>query len=848
MVQQRIYNYFERNPQLHVLFIFDRMNIIQTELEEATEWADDYIYKVFDGAWFNIKYAIENTWKDKRVVLLFDTGTYPVTEEQQLKFPLMDILKANMEYKEEDYASFMQQYGLPDRYRTFIKRNIGEIMSSKISTLLTGYLTADTFSEDVVCRAFLSNYLGEKRLLDWEMIVVKMIILGNADAKKRLDFFFRMEKNMDVKRLVDEKLTCWFGCSYNMNSEEKMRPIAESLKYNSITQLLEVQPADSYKNYKLTNAVVLDQININKVYEIGCHDRNLSEKFTNALSTLAVDIREEEIIKVYGINAQYFHLTEALCWPILEEYLRTRLIADPEKVNERMRELTLKLPINCATQTVIRFVKQTALYYTHVKNMGTLKLNTPEDYVQRYTSEFYLIDLFYRRALEEYHELITHEVPIEATVNEAKRKLDQDYAKITNVMNLEWLTCVKEKGNGFANLSLPRQQDFYKNEADATVKQVVIVSDALRYEVAAELMQQLAKEKHVATLSAYRTMLPTETKYCKPSLLPYHCLKLQGADMTVDGQVLTTTEQRTDHLTKYRDDAICVKYEDVMNGESQSIRELFKRPLVYIFHDTIDEASHSQSPFEVIAACRKAIEQLSVLVRRLHATWNVTNVLITADHGFLYNDMRFEEKDKHSVTDSDIEKKTRYYLTTNSSEVEGVVKFPMEAVAGIIAPDVYVAVPLGTNRLAASGGYNFAHGGASLQEMIIPLIRSQQRRTNKTGKVGVALMSHNLTMVSSRLKFQLIQSEAVSMTVMERKIVCQIFLGDEALTSEWELVLNSTDAVNLNNRVYEVTMNLIKSVTNSVLELRVYDADDTGRLNPLIRETVKNNTMIEQDF
>ena len=60
MVQERIYNYFERNPQLHVLFIFDKLNINFTELEFA-EWPDNYIYKVFDGAWFNIKYAIENT-------------------------------------------------------------------------------------------------------------------------------------------------------------------------------------------------------------------------------------------------------------------------------------------------------------------------------------------------------------------------------------------------------------------------------------------------------------------------------------------------------------------------------------------------------------------------------------------------------------------------------------------------------------------------------------------------------------------------------------------------------------------------------------------------------------------
>ena len=130
--------------------------------------------------------------------------------------------------------------------------------------------------------------------------------------------------------------------------------------------------------------------------------------------------------------------------------------------------------------------------------------------------------------------------------------------------------------------------------------------------------------------------------------------------------------------------------------------------------------------------------------------------------------------------------------------------------------------------------------------MIIPVIRSQQKRTNKTEKVGVTLMNPNLNMVSSRLKFQLIQSEAVSMTVMERKIVCCIYNGDDPVTQEKELTLNSADATNLNNRVYEVTLNLNKSISASMLQLRIYDTDD--RLNPLIRETVKNNTMIEQDF
>lgn len=846
MVQDRIYSYFERNPQLHVLFIFDRMEIIQTELNEVKEWADGYVYKVFDGAWFNTKYAIEKTWKDKHVVLLFPEETYPHTEEQMLHFPLLDMLKANMEYKEDDYASFMQQYNLPERFRGFIKKNIAEILSSKIRNILKGHIDSTTFSEDLVCRAFISNYLGDKKLLDWETIIIKMIILdATGEEKKRMDFWLKLAKNIDANKSVVEKLTKTFGVSYNSNAIQKMKDVAESMKYNSITQLLDVVPGDSYKKYKISNAVVLDQIN--KIYEWGTHDRQLSNKFIQAMKILAADIKEEEIIRIYGIDANYFYLTEALCLPILKEIVERKLVADPENVNRKMRELTLKLPVDSGIQTIIRFVDLSALFYLQVRGLGTLKLNSPKEYVHKYTTEFYLVDMFYRQTLEAYHKLITQDNPIEDVLNAAKRQLDLEYAKITNLLNLEWLTCVEEKGALFTETGLRHQEGFYSNESDPSVKQVVIISDALRYEVAMELMQKLAKEKHIASISAYQAMLPTETKFCKPALLPHHSLELVGTDMAVDGMVLTTTDQRTSHLNKYRDESICIRFEEVMNGDLASMRELFKRPLVYIFHDTIDEASHSQNPFNVIGACRTAIDQLSVLIKRLHSTWNVTNVVLTADHGFLYNDMRFEDKDKHSITDSYIEKKTRYYITESTEAIEGIIKFPLEKVSAIKSQTpLYVGVPIGTNRLAATGGYNFAHGGASLQEMIIPVIKSQRKKIDKTEKVGVALMSHNLNMVSSRLKFQLIQSEAVTMTVVERKVVCCIYNGDDPVTQEKELTLNSTDALNLNNRVYEVILNLNKSVNTSVLQLRIYDVAD--RLNPLIREVVKNNTMIEQDF
>lgn len=846
MVQDRIYSYFERNDNLHVLFIFDKMEMIRTELSTA-EWKEGYRYVVFDGAWFNAKYNIEHTWKDENVVLLFSDIPYPHSEQQQLHFPLMDMLRANMEYKEDDYASFMQQYGLPDKYASFVKKHVAELTSSKIMNIIGNYYHPDTFSQDMVFRGLITGYLSDKKLLEWSDIIVRLIILGSEnEQKKRMDFFNRLEKNADAKKALYNKLTALFGFSYNPNSETKVERIAECLKYNCITQLLDTNPADDYKAYKTTNAVVLDQLN--KVYELGMQGRQYSEKFNAAMKEVASGIREENIIEWYGTEAQYFYMTEALGWPILKNATEKELASEPDKVIELMRKLYLKMPREASIRTAIRFLEHTALYYQTEKGIDSLKLDSPDEYVNRYTSEFYRLDLFYRHALESYHAISDESTPIDEVLGKAKQQLDKDYAKTINLLNLEWLTCVNESPMKFGSISIPKQSDFYHDQVGKDIHMVVIISDALRYEVATELLEKLSPEMNIATLTPMLAMLPTETKYCKPSMLPHHKLSLQGDEMLVDGQSMTTLKQRTEQLLRYEHDSVCVSYEEVMNDIKPNGREYFKKHhIVYIFHDTIDQAGHSQSPFEVIDSCQKAITQLQKLINLLHGSWNIYDIALTSDHGFIYNDILFEDKDKHSIEDATIEKKTRYYLTAEATARDGICKYPLNEVSAIETPSpVYVAVPMGTNRLAAPGGYSFAHGGATLQEMIVPVIYSKRKKVKKTEKVGVALLNHNLNMVSSRLKFQLIQSEAVSMTLIELKVFCCVFDGDKPVTEEKQITLNSTDKDNINNRVFDVTLDLKVSNAPSVLQLRVYEKDK--RMNPIIKETVKNNTFIEQDF
>ncbi len=853
-IQDKIYKYFETNSRLRVLFIFEGISMISDTLNDCV-WPDDYLYKVFDGDWFNTKYRLENEWKDRKVVLVFRDIAMPQTESQQLDFPLMDVLKANMEYRGDDYAAFMQQYRLPDKHRAFIKRHIEELQSVKVLSILEAYLTPEIFSEDIALRAIICSYLGEKKLLDWETIIIRMILLGRkSEEAKRIAFFQRVEKNRGVKGAIDETLKRIFGVSYNPNSIQKIEDVAQSLKYNSITQLLAPGSADTYKSLKINSALQLQQIN--RIFDLGSNSRQWARGFEEALDELASNIRESELIDVYGIDAQYYAMTEALAWPILNHILEVSLLEDPAETRQRAAALMLKFNENDLVLSALSFIDKVASFYEKKLRLGSIKLSTPQDYVDRYTTDFYIFDQLYRKALEIHHKLSSEVIPIIPALEKRKHQLDLDYARLVNDINLEWMDCVTECGQEFGTISIPRQEDFYQREYAGTGgknKLVVIISDALRYEVAQELLDSLGKERHVAKLSADFAILPTETKYCKPSLMPHNTLTLVKTDKSVetavDGQVLSTIEMRSNHLAAYRQNAICITYSEYVKNNMAANRDVFKHPLVYLYHDTIDDTGHGQNPVEVIEACRRTVEQLSSLVKSLHATMNVVNVIVTSDHGFLYNDIEIEDKDKIQIPDADIEKKTRYYLTTDSQRIEGIVKFPLEKVSTIQSDDepVYVGVSKGTNRIAAAGGYNFVHGGASLQELIVPVIHSSQRRSDKTDFVGVSLLSHNLNVVSSRLKFNVLQEDMVDMTMQARSIVCSLYQADKAVSNEVTVTLDSNEP-DPSNRINVVTLTLNQSVAPGLLQLRIFDTKDEKRLNPLLKEAVKNNTIIEQDF
>jgi len=842
-LQDKIYQYFERNDGLHVLFIFDPSGMKGEELA-GVQWPDGYRYLAPKGSWFNIKYLIDRDWADDRVVLYF-----PQLSPAQLKqeFPLMDLLKANMEYHDQDYAAFMQRHKLKSDFSSYISNHVSELQSDKILALLEPHYQDGSFNIDLANRAFISAYLDKtpRSIADWQTIIIRLIILADeVEANKRAAFYKKLDQNIDAKKALEARLEKTFGCKLQNNTAERVNLIVQKMKYNAIVQSLPINPIDNYKHLRIEDAFALQEIN--HIMEKGTSDPKRADVFRSVVRNLAADIRENVLVNTYGLDADYWTVTRGMAWAILQSIAENVLESDPQDALDRLGKLLMKCTEQQAIVEVVDFARFTAQYYELAKSIKTIKFNTPDEYVDRYCSEFYLLDSNYRNAVNKFY-AIDNTVPPFAALERAKDALDQHYHKLTNRINLEWIDCLMTAG-GFAQVSLNRQQDFYDTYVKPmAVKVVVVVSDALRYEVAAQLTERLASLRHPAKLEAALAMLPTETCYCKTALLPHSSLYLaEAGKMLVDGEFLPDTLSRQKHLQKYRPNSLCKTFAEIAQNSRNENREICKSDVVYIFHDTIDEGSHGNKTSKAITdSCERAVDELAQLVKSLHGSWNATHVVITSDHGFLFNDIKFEDKDKQPIKDELIERKSRFYLTHSAAEESNIFKFPLNQVSAMDNDYLLVAVPVGTNRLYQQGGdYTFTHGGASLQEMIVPVIVSHRVDEEKRGSVGAMVLESNLRMTSSRVKFTILQTEAVSGTSKERNIVCAIYDGDEVVSPMLPMALNRGD-VSPEARKFPVELTLNKSTSSSVLQLRIFDIDDM--LNPLVRTNITNNTLIERD-
>jgi len=414
---------------------------------------------------------------------------------------------------------------------------------------------------------------------------------------------------------------------------------------------------------------------------------------------------------------------------------------------------------------------------------------------------------------------------------EILKKLDDDieqcYANwyIDNLAKA-WGDRVEAEGS-LANWRIegvPNQQQFFtKNVAPVLRKSpkqriVVIISDAFRYEAAFELKDRINEKRYSeATLTSQLGVVPSYTTLGMASLLPHKTLEYREGvsdDVFVDGQSTKGTAARNKVLSAHQ--GIAVTAEQVKGWSRDEGRDALKdQQLVYVYHNVVDARGDSASTeSETFMAVEHAIDELTELTRKIMMHFNTSTVLITADHGFLFQQSKLESADRSALTEkplNTIKSKKRYVIGNELPETTEAWAGSTKDTAGTVS-DTGFWVPKGANRFHFVGGARFVHGGVMPQEIVVPVVTVKQLRGAKAEKrtkrkVGVISAKSSLKMVNNIQRFDLMQTEAVSDQVLPVTVSVAIYDGDAKVSSEEGVTFDcATDSVA--ERVKQIRLSL----------------------------------------
>jgi uncharacterized protein (TIGR02687 family) len=420
------------------------------------------------------------------------------------------------------------------------------------------------------------------------------------------------------------------------------------------------------------------------------------------------------------------------------------------------------------------------------KKYGTIELG-----IKDYQTTLYKVDQLYRKFIWSYRE------------TNQNRVLNDLYRKIEKVYSNDWLLTINnqwqetiDKTNDWPFNIKNSQQSFFKTHIQPIIsknqKVFVIISDALRYECAEELNTMIQNEnRYQAQIESMIGSLPSYTQLGMASLLPRKekISFKEGSDLIlVDNIPASGVDGRSKILDANSGcRATAIQAEKFMKMNSISDGRSFAKSydVIYLYSNLIDKTGDDKtSEDRVFEAVNQELENLIDLIKKIAAV-NGNNILITSDHGFIYQHHNIDESDfsKSNFTGTLWKSNRRFVIGTSIQSDETCKSYKGKDIG--IDSDVDILIPKSINRLRVQGaGSRFVHGGATLQEVTIPLIKVSKKREDTTRQVEVDIIHTTDRITSSILVVSFIQSEITSELVQPKTIRAGIYAEDGILLSD----------------------------------------------------------------
>nr|WP_315136208.1 BREX-1 system phosphatase PglZ type A [uncultured Limnohabitans sp.] len=415
-----------------------------------------------------------------------------------------------------------------------------------------------------------------------------------------------------------------------------------------------------------------------------------------------------------------------------------------------------------------------------------------------------------------------------------------------------WAKVIEGPTGLLSSWSLPgvtAQQNFFKQKIEplfeGSVKRVfVVISDALRFEVAHELVQQTNSKNRLKTsLDGMLGVLPSYTALGMAALLPHKTLSYKvgnAVEVQVDGHTVATLDQRNEHLKGFG--GLAIKAEDLMSLGKDKGREVVRdHRLIYVYHDRIDMIGDKQaSETKTFEAADQTVQELSSVLGFVINGLNGSTVFLTADHGFMYQESALDVADKSALEEKPsgtLIAKKRYLIGTDLGETTKAWSGNTAISAGT-TPDGSLDywVPKGASRFHFAGGARFVHGSAMPQEVVVPLVtvRVSDSEDTKTRPVSISLLGSTNKVVTNTQRFEFIQTDAATERVLARNVVVSLRDGETLISDEQTLTFDSNSQL-LDERKRSVFLTILSG-----------NYESQKRYDLVMRDAVTNVEVLRQ--
>ncbi len=430
---------------------------------------------------------------------------------------------------------------------------------------------------------------------------------------------------------------------------------------------------------------------------------------------------------------------------------------------------------------------------------ANLTMDSLGDGIQRYSRSWYQLDQLYRKFI--YHVRMSGQASLMGNLTE----------QIENLYSNSYLLKLGDSFQSFVEAEdqweafpVQKQNSFFEQWVQPFLRKdnkvCVIISDAMRYEIGDELLSLIRQEdRYSAELEAVLSMLPSYTQLGMAALLPNKELTIgdnETGAVLVDGQ----SSQGTANRTKILQAALggrgkAIKAEELMQLNRDDSRDLLKaNDVLYIYHNRIDHTGDKiLSEGQAFEAAEQTLEDIIQLTKKLTAA-NASNIFVTADHGFIYQNRDLDESDFLSANVNGEEilyRDRRFVLGKGLKASQGLHSFTSKQLG--LSGDVEVQIPKSINRLRLKGsGSRFVHGGASLQEVVIPVLKVNKKRQSDVTTVEVDILrGASSAITSGQLAVTLYQSGPVTDKIQPRVLEAGIYTeAGDLISDTHELVFD----------------------------------------------------------